>query len=316
MKVGLAGLGVMGRTHLRVLEAFEWVDQVLVFDPAVYEDIGSRKSTRMISLDNLLDSDPSYLVIASPTTSHLEIAIKAARAAVPCLIEKPIAVNLSEAMQIEEAFRGAGVLATVGHAERFNASITALRDKINDGVLGEIFHVSTERVGPNPIRIRDVGVVLDLATHDLDLVHWVLGEDYVDLHATLTTEPGKKHEGLFVANGRLSSGASVSHSVNWLTPLKRREFAVLGERGMLVADTLRAELKFYSRGTEETLWTAMEHITGSIVGEEIKFALRFDEPLKLQHEAVRDELQGTRETSVCRVADSIRVMKIIDEFVY
>ena len=310
------GLGVMGKNHLRVLEALADVSEVLVFDPVVHAEPGAKKTTSAQSLSEVLDSDLDYLVIATPTSSHVEIASHAARAGIPCLIEKPLAASLSEALSLEREFAKTETFVAIGHAERFNSSIVALKEKLDSGLLGAVYHVSTERVGPNPIRIRDVGVVLDLATHDLDLVQWVLGDSYIDLSATLTSQAESDYEGLFVANGKLSSGVSVSHNVNWLTPLKRREFSVLGERGMLVADALRAELRLYSMGSEETRWSAIEHITGSIVGEEIKFALSFDEPLKLQHQAMAQEIAKHGETNICKLGDAIGVLRVIDDFIY
>lgn len=309
------GLGVMGKNHLRVLEANEQVSEVVVFDPIAQSELIAKKTRSAQEFGEVLDSDLDYLVISTPTSSHVQIATQAARAGVPCLIEKPIAAGLREALTLEREFAETGTFAAIGHAERFNSSIVALKEKLDSGVLGAVYHVATERVGPNPIRIRDVGVVLDLATHDLDLVQWVLGDSYNELSSTLTSQKDSNFEGLFVANGRLQSGVSVSHNVNWLTPLKRREMTVLGERGMLVADALRAELRLYSMGSKETRWSAMEHITGSIVGEELKFALSFDEPLRLQHLAMASEIAGLGGTDICKLGDAIEVLRVIDEFV-
>lgn len=316
MRVGLIGLGVMGTNHLRVLKALGDVLEVVVYDPNIRLPDGDRMVHQVDSTQDVMGSKLDYLVIASPTATHYELAMVAAKMAIPSLIEKPIAPSLDEARAITIAFEKAGVFAAVGHAERFNSALIELKSKVEVGVVGQVYQIGTTRVGPNPQRIRDVGVVLDLATHDLDLVRWITGHDYLDLKSTLFTEPGKDFEALFVANGTLTSGVAATHNVNWLTPTKKREVSIIGNLGMLVADALRGELRFFSVGTADNRWSALEHFKGSIEGEETKFAVPFEEPLKLQHKAMIAAVTQGAVSGLCTVRDALKVIEVIDEFIH
>ncbi len=115
--------------------------------------------------------------------------------------------------------------------------------------MGEAILIATERVGPFPDRVRDVGVVKDLATHDLDLVRWLGGSPVETLAAQTAHRMGREHEDLVLVTGRLRSDVPFNCIVDWLTPTKRRQSRILGDRGMLVADTLTADLTLFRNGS-------------------------------------------------------------------
>ena len=112
----------------------------------------------------------------------------------------------------------AGVVGCVGYVERCNPAVIAMRERIQQGVLGEIYQITTSRQGPFPPRITDVGVVQDLATHDFDLTPWIAGSPYVRLTAHTQHRSGRDTEDMVVATGRLANGVIVNHLVNWLSP--------------------------------------------------------------------------------------------------
>ncbi|MFD0539814.1 Gfo/Idh/MocA family oxidoreductase [Actinomadura luteofluorescens] len=156
------------------------------------------------------------------------------------------------------------------------------------GELGEVFQVVTRRQGPFPHRIADVGVVKDLATHDIDLTGWVTGQDYVSISAHTVARSGRPHEDMVAAVGRLTDGSMVNHLVNWLSPLKERTTVVTGERGCFIADTLTADLTFYANGEVNTEWEALRAFRGVSEGDMIRYAIPKREPLLVEHERFRD----------------------------
>ena len=164
------------------------------------------------------------------------------------LVEKPLAASTAQAREIVELCAAAGVQGAVGHVERFNPALLELRRRVQEGQLGDVFLIATERVGPFPDRVRDVGVVKDLATHDLDLVRWLGASPVERLAAQTQHKMGREHEDLVLVTGRLESGVSFNSVVDWVSPTKVRRTRILGERGMLVADTLTADLTFYANG--------------------------------------------------------------------
>ena len=118
------------------------------------------------------------------------------RAGVHVLVEKPLAATAAEdAREIAALCAAAGVRGAVGHVERFNPALLELRRRVQDGQLGEVFLIATERIGPFPDRVRDVGVVKDLATHDLDLVRWLGGAPVERLAAQTQHRMGRDARG-------------------------------------------------------------------------------------------------------------------------
>ena len=169
LRAALIGLGAMGKNHARVLKSLPGVDLVAVFDPAVAE--GSLEVPLVSSFEELISLKPDYCVIATPTFTHEELAIKLASKGINIFIEKPISVSADSASRIIAAVTEKGLIGGVGHIERFNAALVEAKRRINLGELGDVYQISTRRLGPFPARITDVGVTIDLATHDIDLTN-------------------------------------------------------------------------------------------------------------------------------------------------
>lgn len=250
LRAGVVGLGMMGRNHVRVWdEAVDGVDLVAVADPdpeAVRRAAHGRAARGYASAEEMLASEPiDLLSIVAPTSLHLPIALAALAAGSHVLVEKPIAATREEAEQMMSAAARAGRILTVGHIERFNPAVLELRRRLAAGELGRIFVVRATRLGPFPARIRDVGVVVDLAPHDLDVMRFLLGSDPVRLYAETEQRIHTNHEDLFVGLMKFANGAVGVVDINWLTPTKVRTLSVTGERGMYVADYLAQDLVFY-----------------------------------------------------------------------
>ncbi|GAA4233737.1 Gfo/Idh/MocA family oxidoreductase [Actinomadura meridiana] len=291
LRAGLIGLGVMGRNHGRVLAGLDGVELVGVVDPAGQPERAPHGVPLLESLPDLLELGIDYAVVACPTALHEETGLALAEAGVSALIEKPLAESVAAAERLVAAFESRGLVAGVGHIERYNPSLQSMRTRLEAGELGEVFQVVTRRQGPFPHRIADVGVVKDLATHDIDLTAWVTGQDYVSITAHTVARSGRPHEDMVAAVGRLADGSMVNHLVNWLSPLKERTTVVTGERGCFVADTLTADLTFYANGEVSTEWEALRAFRGVSEGDMIRYAIPKREPLLVEHERFRDALR-------------------------
>ncbi|MFG2088481.1 MULTISPECIES: Gfo/Idh/MocA family protein [unclassified Spirillospora] len=292
LRAGLVGLGAMGRNHARVLSELDGVELAGVTDPAGRPEFAPHGVPLLGSLDELLALGIDYAVVACPTASHQEVGLRLAEAGVAALIEKPLADSVAAAERLTTAFESRGLVAGVGHIERYNPALQSLRARLEAGELGEVFQVVTRRQGPFPHRIADVGVVKDLATHDIDLTAWVTGQDYVSISAHTVARSGRPHEDMVAAVGRLADDSMVSHLVNWLSPLKERTTVVTGERGCCVADTLTADLTFYANGEFGTQWEALRTFVGVSQGDMIRYAIPKPEPLLTEHERFRDAVRA------------------------
>jgi UDP-N-acetylglucosamine 3-dehydrogenase len=292
LRAGLVGLGMMGRHHARVLGSLDGVDLVAVADPCGDAHDVARGQPMLAGIVELIAAGIDYCIVAVPTRYHLEIGLALADAGVHSLIEKPLAHDVPSSRKLVEAFSAAGIIGAVGHIERYNPALQSVRARLQHGDLGNVYQIATRRQGPFPARIADVGVVKDLATHDIDLTSWVIQQAFISIAARTAYRSGRQHEDLVAAVGCLSDGMITNHLVNWLSPLKERVTTITGERGTFVADTLSADLTFYDNGSVATTWKAIAQFRGVSEGDVVRYAIPKPEPLRVEHENFRDAVLG------------------------
>lgn len=309
LRAGLVGLGSMGRHHARVLSGLEGVDLVGVVDP-MGDKFGAAQGAPILdTVEELIALGVDYAVVACPTALHEPVGLALAEAGVCALVEKPVADTVDGARRLVEAFESRGLVAGVGHIERCNPALMSLRARLEAGELGDVYQVVTRRQGPFPHRIADVGVVKDLATHDIDLTGWVTGRQYASIAAHTVSKSGREHEDMVSAVGRLDDGTMVNHLVNWLSPLKERFTSVTGERGCFIADTLTADLTFHSNAAVTTEWEALRAFRGVSEGDMIRYAIPKREPLLVEHELFRDAVLG-KQADICTLRQGMRTVEV------
>src|SRR6185295_12500511 len=200
---------------------------------------------------------------------------------VALLVEKPLAATLDEGKRLRDLAAEAGVALTVGHIERFNPAVIELKRRLSAGELGRVFQVHARRVGPFPERVRDVGVVLDLAPHDIDVMRFLLGSEVTRVQAETEQRINTDHEDMLAGVLRFANGVVGVLDVNWLTPTKIRELSVLGERGMFVVDYLARELTFYENAhlSGQPVDWAARHLKGVSEGPVRRLHVEKREPL-------------------------------------
>jgi predicted dehydrogenase len=312
LRAGLIGLGAMGRHHARVLHEIGGVDLVAVAD-AVGDPYGVAGSLPVLpDIEALIAARIDMAVVATPTQYHEEIALKLAEAGIHTMVEKPLAQSVEAGRRMAEAFTGRGLIGAVGHIERFNPAIQQLRQHLAAGDLGEIYQVTTRRQGPLPVRIADVGVTMDLGSHDFDLTAWVVQSPYHSVFAQTAAKTGRGWEDMIVVAGRLVNDVIVSNNVGWLSPMKERITIVTGERGMFIADTLTGDLSFYRNGTSAVEWESVSNLRGVTEGDFIRFAYPKREPLHNEHEAFLAAVTGTELCGHVSMADGLRVLEVAE----
>jgi UDP-N-acetylglucosamine 3-dehydrogenase len=260
-------------------------------------------------VDALLALGIDYAVVAAPTTLHLAIGTSLAAAGVHALVEKPLANEFEDALALAQMFDEAGLVGAVGHIERYNPALRAARDRLAQGELGDVYQVATRRQSPFPARIADVGVVLDLATHDIDLTRWFTGAAYASVAANTAHKSGRQYEDLVAFVGSLDSGAVSSHLINWLTPVKDRSVSVTGERGTFVIDLLSADLTFCENGKVDMEWSDIARFRGVSEGDVVRYAIPKPEPLRTEHEQFRDAVLGL-DADIVTMEDGARVVQV------
>jgi len=301
-RVALIGLGAMGRNHLRVLADLEGAELVAVCDAD--EDaagVAGRKHSvpSYTKWDDMLDTEKlEAVIVAVPTRFHLEAGLAALRRGLHVLVEKPIAANLEEGRRLVDEAGKAKLVLAVGHVERFNPAVRELERRTRAGEIGRIFQVQARRLGPFPARIRDVGVVIDLATHDLDVMDHIAASPVERLYAETEQRIHTDHEDILNALLKFESGVLGVLQVNWLTPTKIRELTVLGERGMFACNYLTQELKQFKNADVLPGAEARRQPRAVIEGESVTFPITQAEPLRLELQAFLGAVRGERALEV------------------
>lgn len=313
LRIGLIGLGSMGRHHARVIRATPGMELVAVADPGGDRFGVAGPLPLLPDVEALIGVGLDAAVVAVPTIHHEEVALALARAGVHALVEKPIAHCSRAGRRVADAFAERDLVGAVGYVERCNPALRALRERLDAGELGQVYQVLTRRQGPFPARINDVGVVKDLATHDIDLTAWVAGAHYESVHARVAHRSGRANEDMVLATGRLTNGVIVSHTVNWLTPFKERVTVVTGEKGAFVADTLTGDLTFHANGTVASTWDQVAAFRGVSEGDVIRYAIPKREPLALEQERFRDAVRGVghEHVTMAEGADTLAVVEAV-----
>lgn len=297
MRIAVVGAGAMGMNHLRVLRdlADEQVQVVGVADPqaeALHQATSRFNVAGHIDYRQMVEQEhPNLVAVVVPTHLHFEIASYLLDRGIHVLLEKPIASSIEEALSLIERARLRNAKLAVGHIERFNPAITTVRARLAAGELGQIFHLHARRLGPFPPRIRDVGVTLDLATHDIDIMRTLAGAEVEHVYSETRRYIHTTHEDLFLGILRFTNQAIGVLDVNWLTPTKIRELSITGEKGMYLVNYLTQDVFFYENDYTPTNWDTLRTLAGVSEGTMTRLKIQKAEPLRLQYESVLESIR-------------------------
>ncbi len=318
IKVAVIGVGSMGRNHARVYWELPGVELVGVADrnETAATSIASRFNTKAYKdYRQMLDElRPDVVTICVPTSCHLEIALEVIQRGIHLLVEKPIASNIEEGKRMIAAAEKANVKLTVGHIERFNPAVTALKEHLAQQELGHVFQVNVHREGPLPVRINDVGVVIDLAVHDLDIIRYVTQAEIIRIYAETERGIHSQYEDLMSGVVRLSDGTVGTLLINWITPTKIREFFVTGECGMFKVDYLTQDLYFYENAVANSQWETLGLLRGVYEGKMVRYHVDKKEPLRSEQEAFLAAVRGEAPVAVTG-QDGLRALELAQAIV-
>ena len=261
LRVGIVGLGYWGPNLVRCLSEMDGctVSYVCDRDPKRLEAINRRFPSVVPTnnLDVLLHSDPvDALVVATPTSTHAEIASQALAAGLHVFVEKPLALSTSECRDLIDLAEQRERVLFVGHVFLHSAPVTKLRELVHSGDLGDIYYISSRRLNLGPVR-RDVSALWDLAPHDVSVM--------LDLLQCSPTEVSCCGES-FLRPGnhdvcnltmRFPEGRMGLAHVSWLDPRKDRVMTVVGSQRMAVFDDVEPleKIRVYDRGVETAPYT-------------------------------------------------------------
>src|ERR1700739_2630435 len=241
LRVGVIGAGVMGTNHARVLAGLPDTSLVGVVDPLPAHRSRATDLTNcrtFAGLDELIAEGIDAVTIAAPTHLHHEIALTCIDKKIHVMVEKPIASSVEEGREIVAAAQASGVTLMVGHVERFNPAVAAIKQAISGE---DILSIGITRVGPFPPRMSNVGVVIDLAVHDIDLIRWFTESDIVEVQPQLSSAVAER-EDIALLQFRTASGVLAHINTNWLTPFKARNVTVATRGKYVMGDLLTRQV--------------------------------------------------------------------------
>lgn len=294
IRIAVIGLGSMGKNHVRVLNELEEADLVAVSDVnkeqlnkicAMYKVKGYGDYNQMLSREKL-----DAVVVAVPTSYHKKVAVDVLNKGVNAFVEKPIASTIKEATEIINASKKNKKMLMVGHIERFNPAVQELKKRIKNGELGNIYKFEVARLSPFPTRMSDVGVVVDLAVHDLDILSYINESDIATVYAETEKRIHSTHEDMLCAVLRYKNGVIGMLTVDWLSPLFKRKLSITGEKGMFVVNYRMQSIYFYTNQASHNIeYPSIVHSVA--VGDVIKINVEKQEPLKLELKSFIESVQ-------------------------
>ena len=292
LNVAVIGAGSMGMNHLRVLRDFS-EDQVRLVGVAEPDEPNLRRAVSRFHVEGYSDyhemlekTQPHLVSVVVPTHLHFEVASYALMRGINVLLEKPMTSTIEEAIKLNQLAQKHGVKLAIGHVERFNPAIIKLKQRLEAFELGQMFHLHARRLGPFPPRIRDVGVTLDLASHDIDIMRYLADAEVEHVYAETQRRVSSMHEDLLLGVIHFTNQAVGVLDVNWLTPTKVRELSVTGEKGMYLVNYLTQDVYFYENDYTPTSWDALRSLTGVSEGTMTRLKVQKAEPLRLEYEDV------------------------------
>ncbi len=255
INVGVIGVGAMGNNHARVYSKIENANLMAVSDlmKAKVEEVAKKyNASSFVDYNDILKMPEIDAVsVCVPTTHHFNVVMDAIEYGKHVMVEKPIAFTLREAKSMVKAAKDNGVKLATGHVERFNPAVGKAKKLIKDGIIGEVVSASAKRVGPFPPRIKDVGVTVDLAIHEVDIMFHLFDSPVSQIYAHMGSRLEKcEYEDHAEIMSTFENGIIGMLEVNWLTPYKKRKLEITGVDGIIAIDYIDQTVNLYGKSTQ------------------------------------------------------------------
>ncbi len=309
-RIGIIGLGNMGMNHVRVYTDIPDVEVVSLCDVSEAMRINASKICNSAVLYSdykamLKNEELDGVSIVVPTKFHKEVALEAIGQGVNILLEKPIAQNSQDASEIAEQLKKKGVKCLVGHIERFNPAVEVMKQKLQE-CIGEVYSIRVTRVGASPIRSVENDVVMELAVHDLDVIRYLFNTNIKKVYALRKNKIVTNFSDITFAILELENGVIVSLDVNWVSPIKKREIIITGEKGMFHLNYINQDLYYYKPPQQGSIYTK-DALFKRKEGEVVKLEIDKKEPLTVEIEHFIDCIVNNKEPRVS-AEDGISVL--------
>lgn len=253
LRVGVLGCGYWGPNLIRNFAGCPLTELVAACDASPTRLEAVRRAhpqlTTVGSLDELMDLSLDAVAIATPVSTHFELASRCLEAGLHVLVEKPLASSSGEARALVDRATSLGKVLMVDHTYLFHGAVRRIKQLVDHGELGEIYYVDSVRINLGLFQ-SDINVVWDLAPHDLSIIDYVLGAPARSISAWGCAHTGSEIEDVAYVNVDFDDRLMANLHVNWLSPVKVRQMIFAGSKRSLIFNELNATepIKVYDRG--------------------------------------------------------------------
>jgi predicted dehydrogenase len=325
VKVGVIGYGYWGPNLVRNLFELPEANLSAVADLKAErrEQISARYPdvTVIADYEKFFDMPLDAVVIATPPSTHYDIARDCLEHGLHVLVEKPLTLNSEDASSLIQIAEERDLALMVGHTFEYNMAVRELRDLIDSGELGKVFYVDAVRVNLGLFR-PDLNVLWDLAPHDISILLYLLDSEPVLVSTQGSNCVFKDTTDIAYVNIEFADGTLAHIRVSWLDPRKTRLITVVGSEKMVVYDDVEnlEKIKIYDKGVDTPPYTEtygdfqLSYRSGDVISPNI----RFSEPLRVECEHFIESIQnGTTPQSDGRVGlKVIRVLEAAERSLY
>ncbi|MEM2855681.1 MAG: Gfo/Idh/MocA family oxidoreductase [Candidatus Nitrosocaldaceae archaeon] len=293
MNIAVIGTGGWGKNHVRVLNELNVLKAVCDLDYSRAESLAAKYNVKAYSsLTDMLNNEQlDGVIISTPTSTHYSIAEKVLEKRIAILLEKPFTKTIKEGEELIRRAKKNNTLLTAGYIERFNPVVKYAKSIIDNKSYGDVLLLEFHRENRRPIRITDVGIILDTAVHDIDTALYLLNEMPNVVFARSGKKSGEYEEYSLLILGFKNKNAFIVS--NWITPKKMRNFDIICSEGIVSGNFITQEIRIES--DDNTIIPRIE----------------YQEPLMLELQNFINAIENKAEPLI-KAEEALKTLKIAD----
>lgn len=311
LKIGVIGIGSMGKNHARVCSELEQVELVGIADAdkETAKKVAEKLDTKAFLDYKELLQEVDAAIIATPTITHHNITMDLLKHGKHVLVEKPICDGVEKAQILTKKAEETCLVLAVGHIERHNPAVKFVKDAMQNKRFGELITITSKRVSNFPGRIKDVGVIFDFGVHDIDVMRYLAG-DVESVYA----RAGKFNENIAYEDHanivlNFENGICGIVEVNWLTPTKIRKLFLTCSKNFVEADYMNQTVTISSSSFKQV--DEMDLYRVPIEYNTNQIALEKREPLRNEIEDFIDAIKQKKQP-LATGEDGVLALKIVE----